>query len=257
MPAPMEICLEDLDVPPEDERYIRCVALPGGNPGLALDREGLVRWMPEEPADYGLWVSADDRLVLLRGEGAGPILVERGGRTTEAPPSKPVVLLAGDLLRLNGRRLRVHVHGVADEVFEPERFSLGRLARSTAAALALGAMVGAGADAVAGQPGAAIGAPPPIEVRRRPPKPAPPRRRVVCSIQSMRTRAKKTLLVEAKCPEKITVGTTGYLLDAKGAQIKSGSLVVKKSKGKVVEAEAYTLKKKVKAKSVLFRVYRF
>ena len=37
MPTPMEICLEDLGRSTPDERYLRCVALPGGEPGLALD----------------------------------------------------------------------------------------------------------------------------------------------------------------------------------------------------------------------------
>ena len=29
MTVPIEICLEELDLPPDDDRYIRCVALPG------------------------------------------------------------------------------------------------------------------------------------------------------------------------------------------------------------------------------------
>lgn len=41
MPRPLEICVEDLELPPQDDHYLRCVALPGGEPGLALDRDGL------------------------------------------------------------------------------------------------------------------------------------------------------------------------------------------------------------------------
>ena len=81
MTTMMEICLEELDSPKNDAPYIRCVALPGGEPGLELDRDGKVRWMPETPADYGLWTSADGRLVLLRSEGSAPIVVERRTRT--------------------------------------------------------------------------------------------------------------------------------------------------------------------------------
>ena len=51
MPSNLEICLEELDAGPEDECFVRCVAVSGGQPGLALDRDGLVRWMPEPPAD--------------------------------------------------------------------------------------------------------------------------------------------------------------------------------------------------------------
>jgi len=43
MPKPKEICLEELDRDPEDENFIRCVALPGGEPGLAVKRFRAVR----------------------------------------------------------------------------------------------------------------------------------------------------------------------------------------------------------------------
>ena len=65
-PAPQAICLEDLAAPRDDERYLRCVALPGDEPGLTLDRQGVVRWMPDGPEAYELWVSGDGRLVLFR-----------------------------------------------------------------------------------------------------------------------------------------------------------------------------------------------
>ena len=256
MPLPIEICLEDLDLSPDDERYIRCVALPGGEPGLALDHEGLVRWMPDEPADYGLWVSADDRLILLRGRGAAPITVQRGGRSLAAPEERPVVLLDGDRLQVNGRRLQVHVHGVASEVFSPEPLTgraLARIARATAAALALGAMVGGGGE-VAAQPGiTGAGKQPPVEVRRRPPRPAP-RRRVVCGVASVKV-SKGKVVVQASCPERVNVGAWGQLLDAKGQHVKDGSVVVRKVKGDTIHAEATTLKKPVKASQVLFRLH--
>lgn len=250
MPTPIEICLEDLDLSPDDERYIRCVALPGGAPGLALDHEGLVRWMPEAPADYGLWVSDDDRLMLLRGKGAGPITVQRGGRAVEAPAGNPVVLLDGDQLQINGRRLQVHVHGEAEEVYPPEPVTgraLARLARAAAAALALGAAVGAGGEA-AGQPAITAGAIP-VEVRKHPPSRPAPMRNVLCKVTSIKA-PKGRVMVKATCPEPIPVGTSGFLLDAKGNAVEDGIVTVQKAKGKVIEAHAFRLKRPVKATTV-------
>jgi hypothetical protein len=240
MPSLLEICLEDLALPLDGERYIRCVALPGGAPGLALDREGAVRWMPEGPADYGLWVSRDDQLILLRAEGAGPITVRRAGRALEAPAAKPVVLRDQDLLELEGRELRVHVHGATDRVHAPERLSRSTLARvaSAAAGLALSATVGLGGltTAVAGAQ--------PIEVRAQPPDVAE-RRSVTCEVTSM-TSAKGKTQVHATCPATpaVPVGARGQLLDAKGSP--QGMVVVKQVKGTKVVAEAQ-LAKPVKA----------
>lgn len=255
MPLPLEICLEDLDLSPDDERYLHCVALPGDEPGLALDHQGLVRWMPDAPAAYGLWVSADDRLILLREAGAGPLTVQRGTRSVEAPQGKPVVLLDGDLLLVEGRRLQLHVHGVASEVHPPEPLTaraLGQWARSATAALALGAMIGVASPAAA-QPGGAAQAHPPVEVRRAPPKPAPSRR-VLCSISSLKVEQGQ-LRVRASCPEKINVGAWGQLLDAQGKRVKDGTVIVRSVKGNVVDTEARSLKKTVKATQILFRAY--
>lgn len=265
MPTPKELCLEDLDLSQDDERYIRCVALPGGEPGLALDREGAVRWMPDGPAAYGIWVSADDRLVLLRGEGAGPIVVERAGRSLEAPAEKPVILLDQDLLRINGRRLRVHVHGETDIVYEPEpltRSALARMARAAAAAMALGAAVGAGAAADAKPLAEEMDKrSAPIEVRRRPPAPMPRRRAVDCTITAMKASKKGPVTVHALCPKgtKLYKGLQGHILDPEsGNPLKNGNVFiesVKSSKtGEKVVSSAPNLKQPVKAKSVRFRV---
>lgn len=257
MATPMEICLEDLTLSQDDERYIRCVALPGGEPGLALDREGSVRWMPEDPAPYGLWVSADDRLVMLRGEGAGPIEVKRGGRALDAPTEKPVFLLDGDLLSINGRELLVHVHGATEAVLPPEHLTasaVGRVARAAATALAMAAAVGVGSSAAAG-PGAGIGGPP-IEVRAAPPKKAAVRP-VSCAITSMAISKQGKLVVRATCPAGTNIypGIRGKLLDAKtGAPIKDGVVVVKSVDKKVNVVGESTLKRKPSAKQVRFTV---
>jgi hypothetical protein len=247
----LEICLEEIEET-NDERFIRCVALPGGQPGLALDRDGAVRWMPEEPAPYGLWVSADGQLVLLRGSGAGPIVVARGGRSLEAPPEKPVILLDGDLLRVGGRELRVYLHGETVASRPPERLSasaLARAARATAAAVALSAAVGIGAAAVAAPSSA------PIEVRDRPPA-AVAMRSVYCDVASIAPSKKGPLVVIATCPKNtsLAVGTQGTLQDEKGA-IKDGEVKVVKLDGTKLTAETTKLKKPVKAKKIHFYVH--
>jgi len=253
MPLPIEICVEELDLLEEDERYIRCVALPGGDPGLALDSAGSVRWMPDRPADYGLWVSDDDRLVLLRGEGAGPVTVARAGRSVEAPIGKPVVLLDQDLVLVNGRRLRIHIHGTTEAVYEPEPLTgraLARMARAAATALALGAAVGVGGGAAADPVGQ--GASTPIEVRARPPRPAR-RVLVICTITKMVPgKNKGPLMVHAHCSQPLPVGTRGHILDpTTGAPILNGLVIVKTVTGSYIVAES-KLSKPVKATQVRF-----
>jgi hypothetical protein len=253
MPTLLEICLEETALPPEAERYIRCVALPGGEPGLALDREGAVRWMPDTPAPYGLWVSADDQLILLRAQGARPITVTRAGRSLEAPAEMPVVLLDQDLLQIDGRELRVHVHGVADEIHAPERLSgsaLARVARATAAALAMSAAVGVGGGAAAER---AVAGPTPIEVRAQPPAPRRAPRQVTCDVTSTTTSGSGSTQVVARCATAPIppVGSRGQLLDAKGAVIDQSSMVVTQVKGNTIIGDA-TLRKGVKATRVRF-----
>jgi hypothetical protein len=249
MPTPLEICLEELTDPSVEERFIRCVAVAGGEPGLALDRAGAVRWMPGEPAEYGLWISSDERLILLRAEGADPITVSRAGRGLEAPAGKPVVLVDQDLLEVNGCTLRVHVHGLAAEIRPPERLSssaLAKIARAAAAALALGVAAGASA--------APAPAPEPIQVRPRPPAPMPTHRLVSCSITKMEAAKKGPVMVHATCPAntRLLVGNDGYIVDAKGVAIKDGTVVVKQVSGTQIVAES-KLPKPVKADKVIIR----
>jgi hypothetical protein len=230
MPTPQEICLEDLDLP-EEQRVVRCVALPGGEPGLALDRGGVIRWMPAEPAPYALWISTDERLVLIRGDGAAPIVVRRADRSLEAPVGKPVLLRDQDLLQIEGRTLRVHVHGPTSEVRPPERLSgaaLARVVRAAAAVLALSVAA----------PAAAAIAPPPIEVRQNPPG-ATPARPLTCSVVST-SPTKTGLQVKMSCPanHRIGVGFRGNLYDASRKLIKDGVVVVKEVRGSIVVGEA-------------------
>lgn len=47
MPKPFAICIENLNARSGPSRYLRCVALPGCQPGLPLDRQGRVLWQQE------------------------------------------------------------------------------------------------------------------------------------------------------------------------------------------------------------------
>ncbi len=228
MPLPIEVCLEDLDLPAEDERYLRCVALPDAQPGLALDAAGQVQWMPDAEDATGLWVSADDRLILICAAGGPGVEVRRDGRSLRAPAGQPVVLLDGDRLRVAGRRLRLHVHGPTAQIAPPEPVpasALSRLARTAVSALALGAATLGGAVA-AGQ-GTDPPGPTPIQVRARPPKMAAPRHPVDCPVLSSAA-AGPGLQVEARCPAgaRIFQGMRGSLLGADGKPLPGGTVVV-------------------------------
>ena len=262
VPEPLEICLEELfHAEEEDERYVRCVALLGGEPGLTLDREGAVQWMVESPEAYGLWVSQDGELVLLRGEGADPVRVERGGRAVDAPIGKPVILKDQDELIVNGRRLRLHVHGETEAIHEPERLSgtaLGRLVRAAAAAatLALGAAAATTAAAQGAIGPIAVDRHDVIEVRTRPPSmPAP--KPMDCAISSQKIIGGK-LYIHATCPRRrgLRVGQYGQLIDPKTKKpLKDGRVTIKKVAGKKVVAEAKQRKTRASSKILRFWVH--
>lgn len=247
---PLAICLEDLDAPHDDERYLRCVAVPGGEPGLGLDDAGVVHWMPDGPSSYELWVSADGRLALERGRDTGEITVRRGGRSVQAPEGKPVILLDQDRLDVAGRRLLVHVHGETDEVHEPSWLSssaLARMARAAAAVVAVGTAVGVGAPAQ----GAPMGtAPEPIQVRRKPPKPMP--MYTYCEILGLKKDKAKGQLLSLECKYgRIRVGATGQVLDNKGMPVKDGAVKILSVKGRKITAST-KLKKLGAAKRARF-----
>jgi len=123
-----------------------------------------------------LWVSADDRLILYRPEGADAVAVSRAGRSLDVPYEKPVVLIDQDQIAVGGRQLRVHVHGEAPAVsapsaLAPQQGALSGLARAAAVAATIGVA------AVAGGCGKKI------EVRDEPPKveaaPDPPKEKAI------------------------------------------------------------------------------
>ncbi|MBW2527072.1 MAG: hypothetical protein JRI23_23020 [Deltaproteobacteria bacterium] len=168
MAEPIAVCIEDLNAPDPDDRFMRCVAIPGAAPGLGLAGDGVLQWETSKPSGCQLCVSLDDRLVLLRPIDAEPVRVRRAGRSLDVPFGKPVVLLDQDEIEVGGRRLRLHVHGQATSVHAPTPFR----ARARSAAAALAAAVALG--------GAATGCDEAqkksddIEVRDQPPTVGPP-----------------------------------------------------------------------------------
>jgi len=173
MPKPLAICIEDLDAGSASSRYVRCVAIPGRQPGLRLDRSGAVLWQSDDAAACELWVSADDCLILNRPEGAAAVTVRRAGRSLDVPCDKPVELIDQDEIDVGPRHLRLHVHGEGPAVappspFVPEGKPLGRLARAAAAAMALGAIAAPGGCEGGKSPDKG-----PIHVRERVPEVSP------------------------------------------------------------------------------------
>lgn len=264
MTSNIEICLEELDTGPGDECFVRCVAVSGGQPGLALDRDGLVRWMPEDDgACHGLWVSGDGRLMLYGAEAPSGVVVERGTLSQAAPVGKPVVLVDQDLLRVGDRQLRVHIHGETEAMYEPERLSRSAIRRFFQAATAAASLTLGGAALAAGPatspattPATGIGELAPIEVRRRPPRVAP-RKRLDCTVSTQTIQGGK-LHVTASCTstKKLRVGKYGTLVDGSGNTIRKGTVKITSIKGNIIRLVATQLTKKSKAGKVRFWVSR-
>jgi hypothetical protein len=142
MPLPRAICIEDLR-PGEGDRFLRCVALPGRQPGLRVSTQGTVLWKSGDDIACELWVSGDDRLILYRPMGAAPVRVERKKRSLDVPFDKPVVLLDQDTFHVGDRVLRVHMHGTTTAVRAPSPLPVRKpsTASRVAAVVALGAAV--------------------------------------------------------------------------------------------------------------------
>ena len=162
MPQPLALCVEDLDATSEATRYVCCVAISGAEHGLGVTNTGTIVWRNAEPTACNLWISADEQLILLRPEGAHPVIVRRGGRSLDVPYDKPVVLLNQDSFEVGHKHLRVHVHGPAPAITPPEPYVPARA--SNAARFV--AMVAIGA--------AVVGCKKAIDVRDAPPSAAVP-----------------------------------------------------------------------------------
>jgi hypothetical protein len=174
MVKPLAICIEDLDVQLGAGKYLRCVAMPGRQPGLRLDGAGRVLWRSDDGASCELWVTADGRLALYRQAGMGRVTLRRAGRSLEVPSAKPVIVVDQDRVDVGERRLRVHVHGEAQAVAAPSPLPSrprrpGRLAQAVTTAAIIGAVATAG-----GCTDVDIWATPTIDVIENPPEPVEP-----------------------------------------------------------------------------------
>ncbi|MCP4542782.1 MAG: hypothetical protein GY832_37135 [Chloroflexi bacterium] len=183
MPKPIAICIENLDTQ-STSKYLRCVALPGRQPGLRLDETGRVLWQSDDGVSCELWVSADGRLVLYRPETNIPVTLHRAGRSLSVPCGKPVIVIDQDQVDVGARHLRIHVHGQALAINAPSPLpsrtrSFGRLAQAAATAAVIGAVTAAG-----GCTDADFLATPTIEIIENPPEVAPiPETTIVEAIQ--------------------------------------------------------------------------
>lgn len=131
---PIALCLEDLD----SGRFIQCVAIPGGRPGLGL-RGGAV-WKADAPC-LSLWETADARLALERPEGAPSATLLRGERSLEVPTGKPVILVDGGVLAQDGHTHRVHLHGATRRVRPPQPLRRSRPSRLAVGLVAASALI--------------------------------------------------------------------------------------------------------------------
>ena len=136
MAKPIALCIERLCMESrgatDNERYVRCTARVGRKAGLALGLDGSIRWQDTGPVACEVWVSADQRLIAFRPEGAPAVRLERAQRFLSLPPERPVVLLHQDELVLAGLRFRLHVHGTTDRVHPPTPLRVGRAAAAAA-----------------------------------------------------------------------------------------------------------------------------
>jgi hypothetical protein len=178
MPKPIALCIEDMNPDPGQPRYVACVAVAGGLPGLGLDRQGGILWRSSAAPACELWVSGDERLILLRPAGAAAVRVHRGGRSLAAPFAKPVVLLDQDQLELAGRHFKLHVHGRAPAIASPTPIAESEpqekpkhALRTAAAALALGSLLVGGCIEVRASPPKMAAPPPQQDFDDRPPTP--------------------------------------------------------------------------------------
>jgi len=141
---PLSICLERTDT--AAPTFVRCVATPGGEPGVCLQDDGQIAWPSVESAlTISLWAAADRRLALRRGADAQQLVLRRSRRVLQVPAGKPVIVIDGDELEAGKWAMRIQVHGETERVDPPEALpqrAPRRLMRTTAAALAVAALGG-------------------------------------------------------------------------------------------------------------------
>lgn len=174
MSKALAICVETVGAESEPSRFMQCVAVPAGKPGLGLDPGGNVCWRSEAAA-CALEVSDDGRLALLRREGAPTVRLLRTGRTLDVAAGDPTVILDQDEIDFGGKRLRIHVHGTAPSIVPPAPLS-GDAATSANVARPMPVRVEPPAPPTAPDepPGPEKRPDPPLPIRDQPPMPPTP-----------------------------------------------------------------------------------
>ena len=167
MAKPIALCIERAGAS-EDERYVRCTARPGREAGLALGVDGSILWCAHEPVACEVWVSADQRLIAYRPAGAPEVCLQRARRHLALPEERPVVVLHQDQLVLDGRRFRLHVHGVTDRLHPPAPLRLGRAAAAAAMVALTAGAVQCGEDVGESSPPTTAEAPERVPASPRP-----------------------------------------------------------------------------------------
>ncbi len=145
MPKPIALCIELVDAP-EKERYYKCTARSGREKGLSIRLDGTIGWCEDGPTACDIWVSADQRLIAKRPIDSGDVHVTRAHRKILLKEDFMATVLNRDELIIDGRRYRIHVHGVTEEVHSPRLVRVIRAARAAglAAALTASTLVGCG-----------------------------------------------------------------------------------------------------------------
>lgn len=118
------VCFENLKTGPREPRYLSCVALEHGQPGLGLDESGAVVWKDPDRIALEFFALKDGRLALSVLTESETAQVERAGKTFTIPQAMKgiageVIILDGDLLLFGVTRLRVHVLGPAPQAHAP------------------------------------------------------------------------------------------------------------------------------------------
>ena len=167
MPEPIAICVEDLAPVDVNDRFVRCVAKVGRGDGLALDPAARPVFGKQTNAACELVVSLDQRLLLIRHEGAPTVTVFRAGRSLEAAVGHLVLLVDQDEVQVGDKRVRIHIHGLSPEVHAPKPF-VPKAVKTAVSMAAVMALAATGCD----QTSSLLDSKP-IEVREHPPAPPP------------------------------------------------------------------------------------
>lgn len=118
------VCFENLKPRPRGPRYLSCVALERGLPGLGLDESGEVVWRDSDRTALEFFALRDGRLALRVLTESETVQIERAGKVFTIPQAMKgiageVAVLDGDVLLFGIGRYRIHVHGQVSQAAAP------------------------------------------------------------------------------------------------------------------------------------------